>query len=336
MIIRRAFHPIASSSIHPSLTYWSTLRPIGCSYSSSSSSTSPSSGPSFISPVLYCKQQVQKFDHEAYLASYFFPAGRPREAFWALRALNMELATIPETVSNVAIGQIRMQFWRDVIRDISNGIPPSSHPIANALAMTSDPKTVDLTAYYLNQMLDAREESLGSPPYPTLTQLLVHLSQTQTPMTLLSLSLVTPNPTPTSQSALQHLSLSTGLASLLLSLPFHASNRKLPAIPLDIASRCGLVAEELFRKGHEAKGLDDAVFEVACRARDELETAKLDWKDKGKIPKAELPVYLSAVSVESYLDRLQAANFNPFEPSLQKPSWRTPLDVWLMWRRRTI
>lgn len=40
-------------------------------------------------PIGHCRQRVREHDPDAFLASYFYPAGRAREAFWAYRALNV-------------------------------------------------------------------------------------------------------------------------------------------------------------------------------------------------------------------------------------------------------
>lgn len=51
------------------------------------SSSPPPSHP--VDPIAHAKHLVRAHDPDAFLAAYFFPAGRPREAFWAYRALNV-------------------------------------------------------------------------------------------------------------------------------------------------------------------------------------------------------------------------------------------------------
>lgn len=34
------------------------------------------------------------------------------------------------------------------------------------------------------------------------------------------------------------------------------------------------------------------------------------------------------ISTQSYLDRLQKADFDPFDPVLQRRDWKVPLGVW--------
>jgi NADH dehydrogenase [ubiquinone] 1 alpha subcomplex assembly factor 6 len=85
--------------------------------------------------------------------------------------------------------------------------------------------------------------------------------------------------------------------SLLRALPLQISNRKF-TVPRDIALKNGLVEEQVFRDGQDAKGLRDACFEIGTRGMDELITARSHLKETGgKVdPQAVMPLFLSAVS----------------------------------------
>lgn len=56
-------------------------------------------------------------DYEGYLCVPFFPA-HLRNTQYAVRAFNVELASIRENVSKPEIGKMRMQFWKDTIDKI--------------------------------------------------------------------------------------------------------------------------------------------------------------------------------------------------------------------------
>jgi NADH dehydrogenase [ubiquinone] 1 alpha subcomplex assembly factor 6 len=119
------------------------------------------------------------------------------------------------------------------------------------------------------------------------------------------------------------------------------TSKRISTLPREVTVKHGLVDEELFRNGAGAKGLQDACFEIGTRGMDELITARSHLKSsKGKIdPRAATPVFLSAVSTfflsagmcadeyeqvpaERYLKRLEAVDFNPFHPDLQKADWK--------------
>lgn len=46
--------------------------------------------------------------------------GSFKRSFRDCTRVQIELASIQETVSNPAIGRMRLQFWRDAVRDLSN------------------------------------------------------------------------------------------------------------------------------------------------------------------------------------------------------------------------
>jgi hypothetical protein len=72
-------------------------------------------------------------------------------------------------------------------------------------------------------------------------------------------------------------------------------------IPHDIAQKHGIVEEEVLRKGSEAKGLRDGLYEIGTRGMDELITARRELKGSGgKVePRSATPVFLSAVCIYS-------------------------------------
>ena len=64
------------------------LRPLGSRPSSAGASPTAD-------PIGHCRTLTRTHDPDAFLASYFYPAGRPREAFWAYRALNVSRSQLP-------------------------------------------------------------------------------------------------------------------------------------------------------------------------------------------------------------------------------------------------
>lgn len=113
----------------------------------------------------YCRSFVQKHDYESWLLSPFYPKDL-RDDYFALKAFQVELAMIQDHVSNASLGRMRMQFWREAIKDTAQGRPPE-HPIALALSSTFE--RVHLPAYHFLRIIDARV-SLGSSPLIYQTQ----------------------------------------------------------------------------------------------------------------------------------------------------------------------
>jgi len=88
--------------------------------------------PSIESSRIYCQNLLRRHDYASYLQSAFIPAGA-KDAHLAIRALNIELALIPDTVSNQNARIMRMQFWKDALDDCYKRAP-KAEPVSILLA----------------------------------------------------------------------------------------------------------------------------------------------------------------------------------------------------------
>jgi NADH dehydrogenase [ubiquinone] 1 alpha subcomplex assembly factor 6 len=92
-------------------------------------------------PSGYCRDFVRKHDYESFLTSQFYPKTM-QGGYFALKAfyvsiwnclnnlniygvltlcdMEVELAMIQDVVSNSMLGKMRMQFWRDIVKQISD------------------------------------------------------------------------------------------------------------------------------------------------------------------------------------------------------------------------
>jgi len=107
-------------------------------------------------------------------------------------------------------------------------------------------------------------------------------------------------------------------------------------IPAEITAKHGVSQEDVFRKGSATKGIDDAVFDLATIANDNMITAREMFKDStGKVLRDAMPVFGAGVPIAYFLERLEAVNFDAFHPSLQLRSWKLPWRVWRSYYNRT-
>jgi NADH dehydrogenase [ubiquinone] 1 alpha subcomplex assembly factor 6 len=68
-------------------------------------------------------------------------------------------------------------------------------------------------------------------------------------------------------------------------------------IPAEITAKHGVSQEDVFRKGPAAKGIDDALFEFATIANDNMVTAREMFKEgTGKTPRDAMPVFGAGAS----------------------------------------
>lgn len=82
----------------------------------------------------YCRAQLALHDPDLYLASLLSPAAQ-REGLWALYAFWAELARVRLLVSEVHMGLIRLQWWRDEIKRVYAGDYVPKGGLMDALAV---------------------------------------------------------------------------------------------------------------------------------------------------------------------------------------------------------
>ncbi|KAG8832188.1 hypothetical protein FRC17_001782 [Serendipita sp. 399] len=278
-------------------------------------------------PTLYCQTLVRKNDYEGYLNSFLFPP-RIRNEYLALKAFNTELAMIPEATSQSTIAQMRLTFWRDAVKAIYEGNPPQQ-PVALALR----PLTMVVPSYHLLRIVDARISEVKHPGFVSVEDLTSHAESTSSTLLYAFLSLLNLSSSSLYSHAASHIGIANSYAILLRALPFQASKRRL-FVPAELTAKHGVSQEEVFRLGGDARGISDAVYELACLANDHINTAKSMFEGK-KIPPEVLPVLLTAVPTISYLNRLESSNFHAFEPKLQSRDWKLPYKLWIAQFRRS-
>ncbi|KJA21185.1 hypothetical protein HYPSUDRAFT_165987 [Hypholoma sublateritium FD-334 SS-4] len=292
------------------------------------STTAP--GPS--DPHAYCKDLVRKYDYDSYLNSYFYPRAL-QNGYFAIKAFSVELAMVQDNVSNATIGKMRMQFWRNAVKEITEGKPPK-HPIALALCETS--QNSKLSAYHLKRIIDARDAELQTSTFLTVDLLTAHAEATSSTVLYLLLSLLS-LPSATLSHAVSHIGTAHTFTTMLRALPYHATHGRM-FIPAEITAKHGVSQEDVFRHGPNAKGIDDAVFDFATIAHDHLNTAhdmlKTSEDLNSMVPEKAVPVFLAGVPVINYLRRLENAGFNAFDPKLERRDGFLAWQMWMAYYRR--
>ena len=340
-----------------------------------------------ISNISYCR----KYDIPSHtLLAFIPPTSQP--AYLAIRAFNLELARIPETVSTPTVAAMRYQFWRDNVTRAFAGTPPKqpvsvllAHTLAELDARTSG--TAKMSKSWFLRVISAREQYSDGRPYPSLEALEKYAENTYS--TLLYLTLQTlPVLSMTADHIASHVGKANGIAAVLRGLPLvafppsakhHSNNGALGGslqsgkqgavmLPLDVMARNRVREEDVFRKGADADGLRDAVFEVATRASDHLITAKemmknvrkgqdvghaFEHEDEEEHDYAALDrgaskeqaqqdglerafgVMMPAVATKLWLDKLQKYDFDIFREDLRRRDWKLPLKAYLAYQRRT-
>lgn len=274
---------------------------------------------------IYCRDALKRYDYPSYLLSTFQPS-HSLDSFLALRALNVDLALIPDNVSNTMVGKMRYQFWTETVDKAFRGVPPAQ-PIAVLLDHILE-QGVQLTKPYVLRMIAERERRIDNMTFPSLSGLESYAEKTYS--TLLYLHLESMNVRrPAVDDIAQHIGLAMGITSTLRGFPYFISKKIVP-LPTDICTKHDLRQEDLLRQ-RDVKGLADAVFEVATRANDHLISAKVkirELKESPEIQKNANAVFLNAIPSKLFLERLESYDFDATEPKLLKREWKLPYRLW--------
>src|SRR5437763_854177 len=130
---------------------------------------------------------VRRHDRDRYQTALFAPP-RQREALFALYAFNYEIARVREIVSEPMLGQIRLQWWREVIAATFAGEPPRRHQIV--LPLTDAIREFRLSRVLLEELIDSRERDLDAAPPETMAALEAYAAGTSASLVALALEIL--------------------------------------------------------------------------------------------------------------------------------------------------
>src|SRR5262245_27995248 len=130
----------------------------------------------------HCEGLVRAADKDRFLASLFAPVEH-RHALLALYAFNLQIARVREVVHEPVAGEIRLQWWSDVLGGEGHG-EVAAHPVAAALLETI--ARYQLPRERLERLIEARRFDLYDEPMGTLADLEVYADGAST--TLIALA----------------------------------------------------------------------------------------------------------------------------------------------------
>jgi phytoene synthase len=220
----------------------------------------------------------------------FAPAVR-REALFALYAFNHEIARVRETVSEPALGQIRLQWWRENIAAAYDDGPLRRHIVVEPL--TAAIRAHGLTRAHFDRLIDAREGDLEEASFAGLAALEEYAESSSARLVYLALETLGVRD-PAAEQAGFHIGIAYALAGLLRAIPYRT--RIGPAL---------------------------VPAEIAAAASRHLASARAL---RASIARSALPALLPAIVAERSLTRLKRAGYDPFDPAVTAPdamqSWR--------------
>jgi phytoene synthase len=262
----------------------------------------------------YCAELVRSTDRDRFIATLFAPAER-RDALHALYAFNVELARVREAAHAALPGEIRLQWWSDVLDRQRDG-EAQANPVAAALLATIERH--DLAREKLFDLIDARRFDLYDEPMAQLADLEDYARRTSSSLVCLAARVAAGVDV---EAAAEPAGLASGITGILRAFPIHVARRQL-YVPTELLERHQVHLHELFA-GRTSAGLEAALAELRSLARRHLAAAGEAIKT---LPDRAMPAFLPIALTRPSLDGLERGK--PFAPAELAP-WRRQ---WLIWR----
>jgi len=262
---------------------------------------------------------VRTADRDRFIASLFAPA-ESRAALHALYAFNVEVARVREVVREPLAGEIRLQWWNDVIDGGGRG-EVEAHPVASALRATVGRQR--LSPERLKALIEARRFDLHDQPMATLAEFEIYAAGASSNLIALAAQILASGTEPDIGLVAHHAGLAHAIAGLLKAFPIHAARGQL-FVPLEVLGRHGADRRDI-AGGLATPQLRAALAEMRLHARHHLGAAR---DLLGGAPPAALPAMLPVAMAGPMLARMERRGYDPFAPVEIAP-WRRQ---WLIWR----
>jgi phytoene synthase len=267
----------------------------------------------------HCEALVREADRDRFLASLFAPIERRRDLF-ALYAFNIELGRVRELAREPMPGEIRLQWWREVIEG-QRSSEAAAHPVAAALVEVMTRHR--LATEPLLAMIEARAFDLYDDPMRGLPELEGYARAIEGTTIAMASRVLGSD---AGEAALQA-GLALSFAGVMIGLARHAARRQL-YVPLEILQRHGAQAEDLFA-GTVTAEWRAALGELRLRAQAHLSAV---GQAITGIATAALPALLPLAPLRPLFDRMDRDDYDPLHPP-ELAAWRRQWRIWRVARK---
>lgn len=125
--------------------------------------------------IAACAAIVRVGDPDRFLATMAAPVAL-RARLFPIFALNVEVARAPWVTAEPAIAEMRLQWWRDAVQEVSDDRPARAHEVAAPLAAVI--LEAGLPTDMLDGLIGARRWEVWRDPFADAVALQAHLDRT--------------------------------------------------------------------------------------------------------------------------------------------------------------
>jgi phytoene synthase len=257
-----------------------------------------------------CEETVRRADPDRYLSALFAPEER-RPLLVALYAFNHELARVGETVREPMMGEIRLQWWREVVAEARDG-RPRAHDVARGLAELFARAGPPLAPF--EAMIEAREFDLGDELFADMSSLVTYTDATSGSLMRIASTVLLDGEK--AGEIAHEAGVAYGLTGILRAILFKASRHRI-YLPADLLKAENVGAGEILAGKPDVSKLRHVTTAIAAYARSHYAAARAR-----PIPGHALPALMPASLVPLYLKKLSRADFDPLHDPLDVANYR--------------
>ena len=266
----------------------------------------------------FCADLIRSHDFTRYAATLFVPPDQ-RRALLALYAFNAKIARVRDQVSQPLPGEVRLQWWTDMLAGEGHG-GVEGNPVAAELLLAI--RQWNLPTELLSRLIDEHQFDLYNDPMPTLAALEGYVTDTSSALCALAARIAGSRSGEVEHLA-RHAGLAQGFSEVIASLPRDASRRQL-FVPQQLLQEHGSGMEEVFA-GRQTPNLRAALGQLISESRQHLDTALALLAN---VPAGVRPIFLPLAMVRRDLAQMSRADADPFVPQVTS---RFSI-LWTLWR----
>jgi 15-cis-phytoene synthase len=264
----------------------------------------------------YCAELVRAADRDRFLASLFAPAEH-RGALHALYAFDVEINRVREIAREPLPGEIRLQWWSDVLNGERGG-EAAANPVAAALMTTV--RRYSLPVDPLLALVEAHRSDLYDDPMATIADLEAYAAKTAS--SLISHAMRILDDSAHMADIARPAGVALAIVRSLYALPRQAARRQ-TSLPTDLLTHHGVIIDDVFA-GKATRELLAALQDLRNLAAAHLAQA---GQLMAAVPSAVLPALLPLAVARVALARIKRPDYDPFAPP-EISQWRRQWAIW--------
>ena len=267
---------------------------------------------------------TRQLDVDRYLSTLFAPSDQQPHLF-AIYAFSAEIARVRTLVSDPLPGEMRFQWWRDLLSGQVQG-DTGHNPIAIALLSTIE--TCKLPVQPFIDLIEARTFDLYDDPMPTWLDCEGYCGETSSALIRLACLVLAGSEEAEGAIAAGHAGVTYAVTGLMRAFPW-TSRRGQFFLPKEVFERHGVSMRDI-QEGKDGSQLRAALAEVRERAFGHLKkTRELIASISPRIAPAFYPVCF----VEGYLQSMESKDYDPFRTRIDESRLKKLFTLWRQSKR---